>query len=557
MSESHETQESSGGRHLWWWLIPLVLGCVSVLTIQVPPMLDWPLHLSQGVLLAQVNDPSIVPSQTYCVAPFAPYHLFHYTVRVLAVVVPAAWISQVTLLVLLLLYVASIALLLKAYRADIRLLMLAPPTFFGYSYIMGFAPNLLGLPFALASLGFAEYWWRTRSAKWAVGMTASLLLCYLCHPIPFFLALGCVGLRFLVDGRRSFRFLLHAGAWLLLPIAAAVQFLLYHKKLGVHQQQWFTAIYPNWSQNNQFGDSVFLRLKLLPSYVLGTEHLEVSLVLVSSLILLALVGLIFLPRWQTDESEEPTETSEESEEVDESKESTEQETDKPAFLEHVSLGTLVSIGVLWLGYLFLPDAFMKGNNVYARLIQFAVVFSLVLVPLVTSTTAQRLFLVMSLCACTFLGINWMYQYEWDRHFDNFHTVVKKLPKGSRYIGLLSQFKSAATLAQVYRGGEARYSFTHFFHMPLRDCNPKAQQATYDLRSSPWKFSPTKHGRLAPYILLYLEPNVRRNRSTFPWLFRKHPYRLVIKKGRWTLWKHHYLTMPTTKKPATPTPKRPQ
>ncbi len=526
MAERQEAPTSEGPPNYLWWLVPLLLGCISVLTIQVPPMLDWPLHMSQGVILAHLQDPSFVPPNTYCVSPFAPYHLFHYMVRILAVVLPVGWLSQSTLLILLLMYTASVALLLRSYNADIRLLMFAPATFFGYCYIMGFAPHLLGIPFAFASLACAQMWWRTRSTRWAAAMIAALLLCYLCHPVPFFLALGCVGLRLLVDGRSSLRFLLQAGAWLLLPIAAAAQFLFYLQRLGVDQKVWFTAIYPNWNQNNTFGDSVFLRLKLIPAYVLGTEHLETSLVLVSCVLLLSLLGLFWLSQQDTDNPQTDSEAPA-------------KESEAPGSSSSVTLGTVVVVAVLWLGYLFLPDAFMKGNNVYARLIQMALVLTLVCVPALPLglRMAQRLYLLMALCVCTFLGVNWMYQYEWDRHFDGFHEVIQKLPKGSRYMGLLSQFKNAATWAQVYRGGEARYSFAHFFHMPVRDCNPKAQHPTFGLRSQPAGFSPHKHASYAPYLLVYLERTVQRNRRTFPWLFRKTPYKLVAQKGRWTLWKH--------------------
>jgi hypothetical protein len=507
-------------RTLWqllFWGVPLVLGLAALWSAVWPPMLDWPLHMAQGVLVARGGDTAFVPAGVYCKTPLSAYHFFHYIVAGVYWVVGPDGLSRVMGTLLYAGFLGATWSLLRAYRADIRLLSMAMPLFFGFSYIMGFGPFLLGIVGSLFAFAAAERWSRTKLSAHARWACYSLLFVYLLHPLAFYLTLVAMGFRWSVEWvwERDTRWA--ATLIVLFPGLLSLFHLVAFSQYAKGQQDYWSTIqmyFPTWSWTIA-EPSLWTKVLRFPLYALGNERLSTPDVLLACGWLLVLVSLVVLVVWrQHREGNEP----------------------KGTWRKWLGRASLLLVGLGF--YVGFGKAFQHINHVYPRFAIFGVLGLFVWIRRDALGKWGGWLLVFGWCVSVAFGINNVsYHIGWERGMSGLQHVLKRIPQNKKVLGLLTHRRHAPAIVQVYRGGEARSSFTHVQHMPVVDCNPYRQVHTWPLSLRPWTFRPEKLEKW-DFLLLYIVGGKRKMMGLYPWLFRKgSAYRPVFRVGRWLLVKH--------------------
>ncbi len=489
-----------------WLGLAVLLGILSFMLTPFPPSVDWHHHIALGTLLGKMSAPSQLLKQTYCVQFFEPYQMFHYLAKEVYFWVGPWWVSRVMLLFIYIFYLASLHTLVSSFRLDRKLIIFGLPLFFGFLYQLGFASNLMGVPLFVFCVAWAERW--RQSSHWTYGafLLGCLLLTFLVHPIPFFSALGSVTIYLLVSLWPQRKRLYQSAFWLFVPALCSVYYLLqslnYNRDLiGTHEK-----LEPSWIE----------KLIQLPQILMGVAHPHYIETTLSVLWLLCLVTLILLSRRESSSSS-------------------------------LHWAKLLACIVCFGGYILTKNFTQRVFYVYQRFLWLGVLLALVLVLPSKKPTYRFLLWTGVGLSLVFLSYNVSTHYRWARSLQDVYPLLQKLPKDSTLIALVPNLKTRVTRrnvlrhigleAQIHRGGVVRPSFTHIQHMPVVDCQPKAQLDLLraNITKEPWRFHPSKHKHHAEYLLLRILADPYTTRRVYPWLFQKSPgYRLFGQKGRWIL-----------------------
>lgn len=490
----------------------LLLALAVVLVSPLPPGVDFPMHLGQGALLLGWDDPGFVAPGTYCARPFAPYHAFHHLAAACLSLAGPLWGGRLLIALTLLAYTLGAAALLRAAGTDRRLFGLCLPLFFGFSYAYGFGPNLLALAPALGALALALHLTQSPRLPAAAGLCALLLLAWLLHPLPFYLALAGAGLILLFGLWRRPRALAALSPALLLPGAVALAYLWTLRRAEVSDPGVFRGE----------AAGVLQRLAALPRTTFGGAMDPLPEQILAALLLvlwaaLVLPGLVRAARKR-------------------------------------QLGLLGAALLPWALYLTLPTVLLGATLVYPRLLQPALLLPLLLFGRLPRGRpgASLSALGGALCAAALVHLLF-FHLAYARQLDGLLTLAPRLPRACRALALVPRLRSRLTrehalrhapaLLQLLRGGELRYSFAHFARMPVTDCDPAAQAPTLPLNFAPWRFDPARHGPFAHCLVIYLSPDRATNAQVYPWLAqsaagaRGAPYRVVRGAGPWLLLRH--------------------
>lgn len=490
---------------LWW--IPACLGALTILSTPWPPMLDWPLHIAQGVQLAHWGDPTFLPTGVYCRSSFSSYHLFHYLASGFYSLVGPHWVSRICLLFLFVLYHATVWFLLRVYQAETRLIAVATPAFFGYLYLMGFASFFLGIPCFLLTLSVAQLWHRNPSWRWSLLLFTCLLTTFLVHLMVFYLALVCLGLRWCTEW-----VWFPSTRWRMVAVLGIPGILGLFRifSLGsffqIQNQFWNTLKQQNPDLPWLIREPSWLqKLGHIPYFLLGNEHLAWRDVMLGILLLGMVIGLLLLRIYDRHQQQAPAAWG---------------------------LWSLAFTPLLF--YFVLKQYAANVNFVYGRFLLPSYLMFLVLIPsMKTHRRGNTLIRLGGLVSLTFLSLNFFYHQEWTQSLEGLHQVISRIPKNSRVLGVLSHYKHAPSIVQTYRGGETRLSFSYYRHMPIVDCRPLQQVDTWPISLDVRKFDP-QHMKW-DYLLLYLSTPSHVFRFHHPWLFTPQPlYQPMFRAGSWLL-----------------------
>lgn len=502
---------------IWsWCVIPTALALAAIWLTPHSPMLDWPLHLGQAALLAHRGDPGFYWATTYCPQPFAAYHTFHYIAAGLYWLVGPTWVSRVMITAIFAFYAGAVALLMRSFRADYRGLVIAIPLFFGFLYRMGFGPNLLGLPLLFVNLALAAQW--LRHDRWWLGLALSLGLVaagYV-HPLPFYLSLGCVGLLFLIRLFGQWRRLVLGGLWLVPAAAWGLWHFLQVRQLALVSPSSRLVSEP----------TLLSKIALLPGLLLGVERGQqidesVGVLLMAVSLILGVLAVWHHGRRAMRSGAAATEA-------------------RRSCLARVLIIAAVFSPLIWTGQLT-----MGTHYVYQRFLQPGLVLTLGFLPRTRRWTQTLLFLLALIAGSVFLCNNLGAHLRWRAATRDVYPLLQSVPQNSTLIALVPRYPDHMTkehalrhiqgLFQLHRGGEVRYSFSHYRHLPFVDCKADAQKPTFMLIPYPMEFSPRVHGRYAEFVLIHLSTRAYSNRALFHWAFDKEgPYRRVGQAGRWLL-----------------------
>lgn len=519
MSHPKAEPASLGLRVMWW--IPYMVAVVTILLTPWPPMLDWPLHIAQGTLLGHWSDPSFVTSGIYCRAPFTGYHVFHYITGWLKPWVGPDWISRTMVLLLYVFYTGAVTFLLKAFRGERRWVVIATPFFFGFSYVMGFGPFLLGSCCFFVCMGVAEYFSHHPKKSFAALLMGCLFVTYLCHPLAFYVALLALGVRWCVHWVWSAA-LRWISVWVLLPPGLwGLYSVFFHVSTAGRDAQWWkavraTATAVNW---NVPEPSLWVKIGRLPLYAVGSDALAWHDALLGWCLVASIVALAVLA-WQKNRT------------TQESEESKYELSEREKKLHRRGRWSLVWTALaLYLGFQMTVGHIAF---IFPRFAFFFVVLLLVQISRVHHSLFSRL-LGLAWGLSLIFGINnGMYHIDWAESMKGLRQIVKKIPQNSRVLGLLTHRKHAPAIVQIYRGGEARTTFSYLAGMPVRDCSVLRQLNTWELSQDPSVFKPKKHPHW-DFLLLYIQGGKKKMIQRFPWLFQKNGlYIPSYKAGRWLL-----------------------
>ena len=494
-------------------VVPVGLSLAALLWDVLPPAVDWPMHLAQGVLLQRWDDPGFVAPGTYCARQVAPYHGFHHLARLVGLIAGPEVTGRCLLVLSFGLHLLGCGVWLRRRRGHPALWGPCAALFFGFVYFFGFGPNLLAMPLVPLSLWACDRLvaaapdgtWAPRQGG---ALTALLLLAWVVHPVPFALAGGCCGVWAVARLGGRGRSLARVAVWLAVPAAVAVAYLVTLRAAEQDDPGRFLGPTAGVGQ----------RLSALPDVALGgaaDTTLERPLALALLLTCAALVLCVGLARRHR----------------------------RPDRQTAASLGVSLVPALL---YLSLPVVLLGATMVYQRMLQPAL-----LLPLLLLGKAPKSRLTTGLLALAwalsvgFLATNLQLHRRWSDEIAGLRTLAPAVPRATRLLALVPRLKSRLTRRhalrhapiwlQLCRGGEVRYSFTHFARMPVTDCDPGAQAATLPLNAAPWRFDPARHGAFARHLLIHLSPDPATNRQVYPWLARSAPpYRLLKEAGRWVV-----------------------
>lgn len=490
-----------------WLLFPILLGGVALLLAPFPPLVDWPQHIALGVLLARHDDPQWMPTGAYCLGTFGPYHIFHHMVRMLYHWVGSAWVSRLMLLIIFLAYVASAATVLRIFRAEIRLLAWAIPLFFGFLYQLGFAPNMLAVPCFLWSIASAEYWRQSRTFPRGLVLLGCLLLTWLVHPLPFYMAMAVLGGFFLIADWKQWKHWLQACFWLSIPTIVALAYLWQMRKFNVD-------ILPPTTPE----PGMLQKLLQIPEYLMGISQYKTLEITLASLWILAWLGLW----WYSRNTLKNTVSS-------------------IRWAKYV-------MGFLPLLAYFLAHNFMfRVFYVHQRFLWLSALLCLLIIPPVQEFWQRMMLMAGWTISVGFLVSNLVIHGQWATVIRDIYPLLPKVPQNTVMSSLVPPLKQRLTRElllrsihlefQIHRGGVMRSAFTHIRRMPIVDCQPEIQQdlLQQNMSKEPWRFDPQKHGHHALYLLLRSSGDPHTDQKVFPWLYSsRSPYRPVARSGLWLL-----------------------
>ena len=140
---------------LSWRYLPLALSIALVLGYPRPPATDWPQHTAAaGLLVALVqHDPCVTAHYRFNLLQPVPYHLAYVALVPAVGAFGVRWGGAWVLAALAALTSHAMGALARAAgrrRADV--VIAAPLVFFSGNFAWGFAPTMVGLPFALYAL---------------------------------------------------------------------------------------------------------------------------------------------------------------------------------------------------------------------------------------------------------------------------------------------------------------------------------------------------------------------------------------------------------------------
>lgn len=492
----------------WWvrvlWGTPLLLAVLAILLTPWPPMLDWPFHMAQAALLAHINDSSFIPAGVYCRAPFSSYQLFHIFVAWIYSAVGPDWVSRVSLLALFISYVAVCWHLLKSFGADRALLVLALPLFFGFPYVMGFGPFLLGLICVLLCVSLAQRWSAQEAPGWGGAMlwSGALLLTFFSHPLAFYLALVTLGVRWWMEWVWSATQRWPSFVAMLPPGMLGVWHFVAESGRAASRGTWWKkmiALYPSFHWQ-KIEHSLLQKLLYFPLFLIGNTNLDWRDALLAWLLLLLLAfGLVVVLR---------------KEGANVLRSSVQRGRWTAAF---VAIGFYIGFGK-YHGYV---------NFVYER---FALVAFLCLLPLVPFRREERrgqLWLFAGVALCLVLTMTNLFNHlGWNKASARLVRLIRALPLNQRVLVLVTKRRHAAGIVQTYKGGEVHVSFSYVRHMPVRDCQPFRQARTWGFLLHPETFRPKEHPGW-DFLLINLKGR-RHMLQMYRWL--------QDKKGRYKPWK---------------------
>ncbi len=480
-----------------------------------PPSVDWPQHIAQSALLAKIDDPQFTPYY-FCRAPFRPYHLFHYAAAWLYSALGPELLSPVLLTLAFSIFAAGTFTAFLAFRSDLRLYPYTIPLFFSYTYWMGFAPNLEGLGLFFFTIAGVQFW-KTGKRKTGFWLTqTALALSLLLHPLPFFAALTGAVLGLLADssfreinaGKNPLKNIIPNTLELIkllgLPILAGILYLSYlSQNIKPSAPSKWKALEPN----------ILQKIWQIPRLLWGgtfPHHIETGL----AILWLFTLG-IYLYR------------------------NTRQNDTNDYFLP---TNILYFIAL----YLLLPQFFFGTLFVYQRFLILPIALLLLWTASLNRQPKKPL-LILFFAITTAFGIsNLSLHWRWKKQVSPLINLVKRVPTGSRVIGLLAETaddpdrltlyrakRHLHILAQIYRGGDVRYSFVHYRHLPVQQCE-KLPITWGEITIHPRAFKLEKYGQFTDYILIYFPLKEKLIHFYFPWLKKTDLYQIIDRRGRWLL-----------------------
>ena len=496
-----------GSSAAWtWWLLPLLLATGTILAAPIPPMFDWYEHIAQSAMLARYSDPTMVPIGRYCLSGFQPYHTFHHVGRILFHLLGPELVSPTMLLLLLGTFAGALAWSLRSFGADPRMLGIGLPLFFGYCYGMGFGPNMLGLPLVLVGMGAAERYRRKPTVVRLVALQGVLLAALLIHPMPFYLASGCVGLYLLITCCGEWRKLVLG----LVPVALAG---------AVSIVQLLSVLEIRYKGGALREPGLLEKLGKVPLFLSGVAADPPGAQVPQLLLALGLPTLALIPFLDRSWREKGR-----------------------AYIGQA----LCALAVVVL-YLAAPATMYGTAFVYQRLLQPAYML-LLLMSFCSPSRVWRIGLpVVWVLSLFLLTENLLVHGLFARRVAGVSELARKIPKGARVLvmaptggtRLLRQnvVKHGGAMVQVVSGGEVRYLFTNYRHMPVVDCNPGEQKSTGALSVWPWRYRVGIHGKYADHLVLYMPKNRRWAAFTYPFLLRRpDAFVHLATRGRWVLFR---------------------
>lgn len=499
---------------LLWIAVPLFLAYFAIGAAPILPMLDWGEHIFMGSLLHYIGQWPADLAKEYCLSSFRPYHIFHYIVSGLSGWLDPTWVSRVMAGLILSFFTGATAFFLFSFRIDLRVLGLAIPLFFGFTYRAGFGPNMLGMPLFLIALAWAERWNQKQRAQEGIWMVVTLLLAWAIHPVPFYLSMCCIAAFFLVAHRKNISLLIRSGLWLVLPGVISVGYLI-----------WVAQNINVGAKSSFYEPNALEKMTYISKLLFGVENKVYSLPI--WLFFFSILALC----------------------VDAWFEKKHQIADEPK--QHTyPLERLAIVAVVAGFFLFVPHFAMGTHYVYQRFLQPLVLVLLLWMPSFSIRRSRLLFV----CACglgtVLLFLNVQTHQGWEKELRPFEKLLKRVPVGSRLMVLAPQFRDQTLKMHVLpklghtwsasRAIRSIPSLTVYPNMPIRDCSVRQQQAVNaaHLDALPWNFKSSIHGRFADFLILHGAAQIRLNRKLYPWLFQKGRggYKLIAHSKRWMLLK---------------------
>lgn len=178
-------RDTNTGRTGVWWLVATVILCAPLLRGRYFLTQDGPTHLHNARILVDRLTGNWTPYADFYELNLAlePNWFTHAFLTGALLVVPP-WVAEKALLIAyLLIFAFGFYRLARAVGGSPMVALLAVPFAFNVPFQMGF----FNFSFSVAFLPWIVAWWWRQVGTWSIGKTvglsASLLLLYFCHPV--------------------------------------------------------------------------------------------------------------------------------------------------------------------------------------------------------------------------------------------------------------------------------------------------------------------------------------------------------------------------------------